>query len=71
MLICVFDVLARAAGIGTVLILIFVSIKCSLAAIRAFLAGGFTMRGGTGGEHAGGASKLHELFVADESLASK
>lgn len=67
--ICNFVVLARAAGIGAILTLKSVLIKCSLEAIRALRGGILTMRGGTGGD-AGGASKLHELFVADESLAS-
>lgn len=61
----------RAAGFGAKSVVSSESmmIKCSLTAIRGFR-GGFVMRGGTGGDTSGGASKLHILFVPDESLVA-
>lgn len=60
----------RATGTGTVSVVSSVSmmIKWSLVAMRLFR-GGFDIRGGIGGKASGGASKLLELFVVDESFA--
>lgn len=62
----------RIAGTGTESVVSSVSmmIKCSLAAIRWFRGGGFAVRGGIGGDTSGGASKLHILFVPDESFVA-